>query len=164
MHRRKFLTATAGLATAALASPALSMGRGKTIVDLAVATPQLSTLVAAVTAAGLADALSGPGTLTVFAPTNDAFEKLPAGTVETLLMPENKDKLTEILTYHVSGSYYPASALLGQRGRVPTLQGDYLHVNATGGSVMIDGNSTVTAPDIMASNGVVHLIDTVLLP
>lgn len=164
MHRRQFLTATAGLAAAAIASPALAMGRGKTIVELAVGTPELSTLVAAVTAAGLADALSAPGTLTVFAPTNDAFAKLPAGTVDSLLLPENKDKLTAILTYHVSGSYYPASSLLGQKGRVPTLQGDFLHVDATGGAVKIDGNATVTVPDIMASNGVVHLIDSVLLP
>lgn len=165
MHRRQFLTATAGLAaTAALATPALAMGRGKTIVDLAVATPELSTLVAAVTAAGLVDALAADGNLTVFAPTNDAFAKLPAGTVDSLLLPENKDQLTAVLTYHVSGSYYPASALLGQRGRVPTLQGGFLHVDATAGAVKIDSNATVTAPDVLASNGVVHLIDNVLLP
>lgn len=168
MDRRQFLTATAGIATAgmaaSLAAPSIALGRGKNIVELAVATPQLSTLVAAVQAAGLVDALSAPGTMTVFAPTDDAFARLPAGTVERLLMPDNKDKLTAVLTYHVSGSYYPARALLGQRGRVPTLQGGFLGVDATGDSVKINRSAMVTAPDIMASNGVVHLIDNVLLP
>lgn len=163
MDRRRFLTVSAGLAAGAMmTTPARAVTGRKTITELAVATPALSTLVAAVTAAGLADALAAPGAMTVFAPTNDAFDRLPAGTVEALL--NDIPALTKILTYHVSGSYYPAGALLGQRGRVPTLEGSYLHVDATGSGVVINGSSTVTAADVFASNGVVHLVDNVLLP
>ncbi len=166
MDRRQFLTrSTLGFAAIATAGTTLSAlparAANRTIVDIAAATPDLSTLVTAVQAAGLADALSAPGNITVFAPTNAAFAALPPGTLDSLLA--DKDALTQVLTYHVSGSYYPASALLGQRGRVPTLQGGFISVNATNG-VVLNHTSNVTTPDVMASNGVVHVIDTVLLP
>lgn len=166
MDRRKFLTTgTLGLAATAAVStlPATPLrAQSGNIVEIAAATPQLSTLVAAVTAAGLVDTLSGPGPFTVFAPTDDAFAALPAGTVEGLL--NDIPALTNILTYHVSGALYPASALVGQRGRVPTVQGEFLSINGTGGGVVVNRNTNVTTPDVMATNGVVHLIDRVLLP
>jgi uncharacterized surface protein with fasciclin (FAS1) repeats len=164
MDRRQFITRSAALAAAplALATPSLAVTGSSTIVELAVATPDLSTLVAAVQAAGLVDTLSSPGNFTVFAPTNAAFDALPPGTVDALL--NDIPALTNILTYHVSGSYYPAEALLGQRGRVPTVQGGFLQVDARGSGVHINGNTSVTAPNIFASNGVVHIIDSVLLP
>jgi len=166
MDRRKFLTTSAlGLAGAAAVTtvPALpARAQSGTIVDLAAATPELSTLVTAVTAAGLVDALSAPGNITVFAPTNDAFAALPAGALDSLLA--DTGALTNVLTYHVSGDYYPASALIGQRGRVPTLQGDFIRVDARGAGVHLNGSTSVTTPDVMASNGVVHIIDGVLLP
>lgn len=165
MDRRNFLTASAlglvGTATFGLA-PARAVTGSATIVELAAATPDLSTLVTAVQAAGLVDALSAPGALTVFAPTNAAFAALPAGVLDGLLA--DTDALTEVLTYHVSGSYYPAEALLGQRGRVPTLQGSFIDVDATGGGVHLNRRTRVTTPDVFASNGVVHIIDRVLLP
>lgn len=164
MDRRQFLTATAALATAPLAMtvPARAVTGSSNIVELAVATPQLSTLVAAVTAAGLVDTLASRGNFTVFAPTDDAFAALPAGTVEGLL--NDIPALTNILTYHVSADYYPASALLGQRGTVNTVQGDTILVDARGAGVHLNRSISVTAPDNFASNGVVHLIDSVLLP
>lgn len=165
MNRRQFLTtSTLGLAATAGfgLSPAAAVTGRQSIVELAAATPDLSTLVTAVQAAGLVDALSAPGSLTVFAPTNAAFAALPPGTLEGLLA--DTDALTDILTYHVSSSYYPAEALLGQRGRVPTLQGGFIRVDATGGGVHLNRNTRVTTPDVFASNGVVHIIDRVLLP
>ena len=163
MDRRTFLTATAALATApfALSAPALARTGSSTIVELAAATPDLSTLVTAVQAAGLVDTLSGPGNFTVFAPTNAAFAALPHGTLDALL--NDIPALTNILTYHVSADYYPAEALIGQRGRIPTVQGGFLRLDARGAGVHING-ATVTAPDVFASNGVVHVIDRVLLP
>jgi uncharacterized surface protein with fasciclin (FAS1) repeats len=166
MDRRKFLTtSTLGLAATAAATtlPAMpARASGNTIVDLAVATPSLSTLVTAVTAAGLVEALSAPGFKTVFAPTNEAFAALPHGVLDGLLA--DIPALTNVLTYHVSGSYYPASGLIGQRGRVPTLQGGFISVDATGDGVHLNRNTRVITPDVMASNGVVHIIDRVLLP
>ncbi|WP_227285902.1 MULTISPECIES: fasciclin domain-containing protein [Paracoccaceae] len=168
MLRRQFLTTAPVALTAAAAGaalvPAVARAQSATIVDLAVATPDLSTLVTAVTEAGLAETLSGPGPFTVFAPTNDAFAALPAGTVESLLRPENRDQLVSILTYHVSPASYPAEAIVGQRGRIPTVQGDFLRADGTGGGVMLNNSVNVTTADIIASNGVVHLIDAVLLP
>jgi uncharacterized surface protein with fasciclin (FAS1) repeats len=163
MDRRKFLTATAAIATAplALSMPAIARTGSSSIVDLAVATPELSTLVTAVQAAGLVDTLAGPGNFTVFAPTNAAFAALPHGTLDALL--NDIPALTNILTYHVSADYYPAEALLGQRGRIPTVQGGFLRLDARGSGVQIN-NASVTAPDVFASNGVVHVIDRVLLP
>lgn len=164
MNRRRFLTTSAlGLAgTATMGLLPAAAQSGSTIVDLALATPDLSTLVTAVQAAGLVDALAAPGFKTVFAPTNAAFAALPHGVLDGLLA--DPSALTNVLTYHVSGSYYPASALLGQRGRVPTLQGGFVNVDATGGGVHLNGNTRVTTADVMASNGVIHIIDRVLLP
>ena len=132
------------------------------IVDTAVAAGDFSTLAAALDAAGLVDTLKGEGPFTVFAPTDAAFEKLPAGTLEDLLKPENKDQLTAILTYHVTGGSVPSSDLSdGQM--IETLEGSELPVSISGSTVMV-GDATVTAADVEASNGVIHVIDTVLLP
>lgn len=164
MNRRDFFAATAGAAAATFATPTLLSAQSANIVELAVATPSLSTLVSAVQAAGLVDTLSGPGSFTVFAPTNAAFDALPHGVLDNLLRPENVDQLRAVLTYHVSGAYYPASAIVGQRGRIPTVQGGYIHANGRGGGVHLNGTTAVTTADVMASNGVVHIIDGVLLP
>ena len=126
MDRRKFLTATAAFATAplALSAPAIARTGSSTIVELAAATPDLSTLVTAVQAAGLVDTLSGPGNFTVFAPTNAAFAALPAGTLDALLA--DIPALTDILTYHVSADYLPRRGPAWvSAGRVPTVQGDF---------------------------------------
>jgi uncharacterized surface protein with fasciclin (FAS1) repeats len=162
MNRRQFFSATAGAAAASLATPAILSAQSATIVDLAVATPELSTLVTAVQAAGLVDTLSGPGNFTVFAPTNRAFEHLPHGILQGLL--HDIPALTNVLTYHVSAAYYPASAIIGQRGRIPTVQGGYISANGQGHGVVLNHSATVTTADVMASNGVVHIIDAVLLP
>lgn len=133
-----------------------------TVVDIAVNSPDHTTLVAAVQAAGLAETLSGDGPFTVFAPTNAAFEALPAGTVEGLLKPESKDALTGILTFHVvAGNVMSGDLSDGQE--VTTLNGKTLTVSIKDGKVMI-GGATVVAADLAGTNGVVHVIDTVLLP
>jgi uncharacterized surface protein with fasciclin (FAS1) repeats len=132
-----------------------------TIVEVAQSNADFSTLVAAVTAAGLGDALSGEGPLTVFAPTNAAFEALPEGLLEKLLLPENKEILTKILTYHVVGAKVMAADVAA--GDVTTLEGSTFAVTTDGG-VKINGTSTVTATDIAASNGVIHVIDAVIVP
>lgn len=132
------------------------------IVDLAVSTEFLSTLVAAVKAGELVDVLKGDGPFTVFAPTNVAFAKLPAGTVENLLKPENKAQLVAVLTYHVvPGKVMSKDLKNGQKAK--TVQGSEVTVTLKDGKAMIN-NATVTAADIEASNGVVHVIDTVILP
>jgi uncharacterized surface protein with fasciclin (FAS1) repeats len=138
----------------------MSMPECQGIVDIAVGNPDFSTLVAAVTAAGLVDALSGDGPLTVFAPTNDAFAALPEGTVETLLLPENIDALTGILTYHVVAAEVLSTDLVN--GDVETLNGASVTVNLDDGVKINDSN--VIIPDIIACNGVIHVIDAVLLP
>ncbi len=131
------------------------------IVAVAAGNDDFSTLVAAVKAAGLVETLQGDGPFTVFAPTNAAFAKLPAGTVENLLKPENKAKLVAILTYHVvSGKVMAADV---KPGAVKTVEGSSAMLKAADGKVMIDG-ATVTATDIAASNGVIHVIDTVIMP
>lgn len=133
-----------------------------TIVELAQATDSLSTLVTAVVAADLVETLSGEGPFTVFAPTNDAFAALPDGTLESLLEPENVDDLTNILTYHVvAGEAFSTDLSDGQE--ITTVQGDVLTVSIEDGNVMINDAMVVTA-DVEASNGVVHVIDAVLLP
>jgi len=132
------------------------------IVDVAIGSPDHTTLVAAVTAAGLVETLKGAGPFTVFAPTNAAFAALPAGTVDGLLKPESKDALTKILTYHVvAGAVKAADLKDGQK--VKTLQGEELTVSIKDGKVMING-ANVTAADLTGSNGVVHVIDAVLMP
>ncbi|MGG7644758.1 fasciclin domain-containing protein [Rhodovulum sp. YNF3179] len=162
MNRRTLLTTAAAVATAGLVSACAPMASEPDIVDIAASNDQFSTLVAAVSAAGLVDTLKGDGPFTVFAPTNAAFEALPDGTVETLLKPENKDQLVSILTYHVVPGAVTSDQLAGQELRVDTVQGQAVHVDGTDG-VMVD-DATVTQADIMASNGVIHVIDTVLLP
>jgi uncharacterized surface protein with fasciclin (FAS1) repeats len=132
----------------------------KNIVETAVSAGSFTTLVAAVQAAGLVDALSGEGPFTVFAPTDEAFAKLPEGTVEALLA--DKEKLTAILTYHVVSGAVMASDVVGMTA-APTLQGQSLSISAGSEGVMID-DAKVTATDIEASNGVIHVIDTVLIP
>lgn len=132
-----------------------------TIVDIAVGSPDHTTLVAAVTAAGLVETLSGAGPFTVFAPTNAAFAALPAGTVETLLKPENKAQLVAILTYHVVPAKVMAADVTS--GSVPTVNGKSATINVAGGKVTIDG-ANVVATDLVGSNGVVHVIDQVILP
>lgn len=134
----------------------------KDIVDTAAGAGQFGTLVAAVKAAGLVDTLKGEGPFTVFAPTDDAFAKLPEGTVESLLKPENKEKLVAILTYHVIPGKVMSSDIAGKKTDVKTVQGSKLSVNATEG-VMVD-NAKVTKADIPATNGVIHVIDTVVMP
>ncbi|MDX5337401.1 MAG: fasciclin domain-containing protein [Cyclobacteriaceae bacterium] len=132
------------------------------IVDLAVSTEFLSTLVAAVKAGDLVDVLKGDGPFTVFAPTNEAFAKLPAGTVENLLKPENKAQLVAVLTYHVvPGKVMSSSLKDGMKAK--TVQGQEVTISLKNGKAMVN-NATVTAADIEASNGVVHVIDTVILP
>lgn len=134
----------------------------KTVVDIAVGSPDHTTLVAAVTAAGLVETLSGTGPFTIFAPTNAAFAALPAGTVDNLLKPENKEMLTGILTYHVvAGNVMAADLSDGQI--VKTLNGQDLKVSIKDGKVMING-ANVTAADLAGSNGVIHVLDAVLMP
>ena len=130
------------------------------IVAVAQGNPEFSTLVAAVTAAGLGDALSGAGPFTVFAPTNAAFEALPAGLLEKLLLPENKEVLTKILTYHVVPAKVMAADVAA--GDVTTLEGSAFAITTEGG-VKVNA-SNVTATDVAASNGVIHVIDAVLVP
>jgi len=135
----------------------------KDIVDTAVAA-KFNTLVAAVKAADLVDTLKGDGPFTVFAPTDEAFAKLPKGTVEELLKPENKDKLKAILTYHVVSGKVMAAAVVTLDGKnVKTVQGSPVAIKVDGGTVMV-GKATVTKTDIQTRNGVIHVIDTVLLP
>lgn len=146
----------------------------KNIVQNAVNSKDHTTLVAAVKAAGLVDTLSGKGPFTVFAPTNAAFAKLPAGTVDTLLKPENKAKLTSVLTYHVVPGRYVAShiaAMAAKHGGTATLktaQGEKLMFRKSGGAWWVidakGGKSRITIADVMQSNGVIHVVDTVLMP
>ena len=132
------------------------------IVDTAVAAGSFNTLVAAVTAAGLVDTLKGAGPFTVFAPSDDAFAKLPAGTVDDLVKPENKEKLTQILLLHVLSGKVMAADVSGKTMSPASVQGEALDVDGTDG-VTING-AKVTTADIACSNGVIHVIDTVILP
>jgi len=158
MLRRYVFAAVAALPLAFGAMAA----KAADIVDTAVSAGQFETLVTAVQAAGLVETLKGEGPFTVFAPTDEAFAKLPAGTVENLLKPENKDQLVAILTYHVVPGKIMSSDIAGKKAMVETVQGSELSVDATDG-VMVD-SATVTSADIEASNGVIHVIDTVVLP
>lgn len=133
-----------------------------TIVETAAGNADFSTLVAALKAAGLVDVLSGEGPFTVFAPTNAAFAKLPAGTVESLLAPENKQKLVDILTYHVvPGAVYAKDVV--ELSEATTVQGGTVDISTSAAGVMVD-NANVVTTDIKASNGVIHVIDSVILP
>jgi uncharacterized surface protein with fasciclin (FAS1) repeats len=180
-------TFLAALAVAALAIPSLNahaqqdptvggatMYPSKTIVENAVNSPINKTLVAAVKAGGLVDTLNSPGPFTVFAPTDDAFAKLPAGTVETLVKPENKDTLDKILTYHVVAGKISARQLEGMikkgggKASLKTVQGEDLTATMSGGKIMLTdakgGMAIITTADVFQSNGVIHVIDTVLMP
>jgi uncharacterized surface protein with fasciclin (FAS1) repeats len=151
-----------------------AMPADKNIVENAVNSADHTTLVAAVQAAGLVETLSGPGPFTVFAPTNAAFEKLPAGTVETLVKPENKEQLTKILTCHVVAASVMSDALVkmiqddGGTHDVETVGGCMLKASIEGDKVVLTdengGKATVTIADVRQSNGVIHVIDTVILP
>jgi len=160
--------ALANIAVAAAAAVALTIGAvsaraaEKDIVDTAVAAGQFSTLAAALGAAGLVDTLKGEGPFTVFAPTDDAFAKLPAGTVENLLKPENKDQLTAILTYHVVAGKVMAADVV-KLSDAETVNGKKVKISVEGDTVMVNDAKVVTA-DVAASNGVIHVIDTVILP
>ena len=168
MQRRNIIKLLGGVSLAlALGACAQTQSGGDDIVDIAAGNPDFSTLVAAVQAAGLVDTLKGPGPFTVFAPTNAAFDALPAGTVENLLLPENKDQLVSILTYHVLPGQVTAADVLGTRQTVATVQGGTVHVDGKAGKVGTGvkvNDANVTSADIFASNGVIHVIDKVLLP
>jgi uncharacterized surface protein with fasciclin (FAS1) repeats len=172
------LTGTALVANHhAMANPMVGgaeMFPAKTIAENASAAPNLTTLVAAVSAAGLVETLASPGPFTVFAPTNDAFAKLPAGTVETLVKPENKGTLTSILTYHVVAGKLTSKDIVkaikagGGAATLDTVAGGKLSAKLVGKDVIVTdangGMSKVTQVDVLQSNGVVHVIDSVLLP
>lgn len=157
MHFLKF--AAAGLVALALFMP---VAKAADIVDTAVSAGNFKTLVAAVKAAGLVDTLRGKGPFTVFAPTDDAFAKLPAGTVDTLIKPENKAKLVAILTYHVVPGKVMSAEVVGKKAMVKTVEGSEISVDGTNGVTI--NNAKVIKADIETSNGVIHVIDTVLTP
>ena len=156
------LAAVAATVICIAAGSSSAYAADKDIVDTAVAAGQFKTLAAALTAAGLVDTLKGPGPFTVFAPTDAAFAKLPAGTVDTLLKPESKAKLTAILTYHVVAGKVMAADVVKLK-EAKTVNGAMVAVKVDGGNVMIN-NAKITTVDVEASNGVIHAIDTVLLP
>jgi uncharacterized surface protein with fasciclin (FAS1) repeats len=165
----RIVTALMGLALAftigfngVSANHRASVAKSADIVDTAVSAGQFNTLVAAVKAAGLVETLKGPGPFTVFAPTDEAFAKLPKGTVEMLLKPENKDKLVKILTYHVVSGKVMAEDVVKLK-TAKTVQGSLLNIKVKGSNVMVD-NARVVKTDIGTSNGVIHVIDTVIMP
>lgn len=163
MNRRTSLrTFALAASAAALAACTPMAGNELDIVDIAAANPDFSTLVAAVQAAGLEKTLRSPGPFTVFAPTNAAFAALPAGTLESLLRPENRDQLAAILTYHVAPGVARSGDLAGKLLDVTTAQGGSVRVDGRHG-VTVNG-ANVTTADIGAANGVIHVIDRVLLP
>jgi len=161
MLRRTYLALTAATLLSATAAPALADNHSMDIVDTAVNAEGFETLVAAVEAAGLVETLKGEGPFTVFAPTDEAFAALPEGTVEDLLLPENKDQLTAILTYHVVPGKVMSTDLTNNM-MATTVQGGDLTIMTEGG-VTVNG-ATVTTADIETSNGVIHVIDTVIIP
>lgn len=158
MIRKTLLAATAALA---LAVPAYAGGHSKDIVDTATEAGSFGTLLAAATAAGLVDTLKSEGPFTVFAPTDDAFAALPEGTVESLLLPENKDQLISILTYHVVAGKVMSTDLTDDM-MADTVQGSQITIDLDNG-VMVNDATVVTA-DIETSNGVIHVIDKVIMP
>lgn len=153
---------SAAPAASEMASESPSMDEPGTIVDVAASNPDFETLVAAVTAAGLVETLSGEGPFTVFAPTDEAFDALPAGLLDALLLPENKDALTSILTYHVVSGEVMSTDV--KPGDVTTVEGEAIVVTTPDGKVVLNDTATVTAVDVDASNGVIHVIDGVLVP
>jgi uncharacterized surface protein with fasciclin (FAS1) repeats len=163
---RSLRAGVAGLSLSLLASTSAFAGSSpvptKDIVDTAVAAGSFKTLTTALNAAGLVETLKGKGPFTVFAPTDAAFAKLPAGTVESLLKPENKQKLTSILTYHVVAGNVKAADVVKLKG-AKTLNGQSVTIKTLGGKVFING-ATVVKADIATTNGTIHVIDTVLMP
>jgi uncharacterized surface protein with fasciclin (FAS1) repeats len=158
---KKSVLIVATIAALTMITNTLTASAEKTIVGVAASAGQFNTLVAAVKAAGLVDTLNGKGPFTVFAPTDEAFAKLPAGAVEDLLKPENKEKLTAILTYHVlSGKIMAADV---KTSSAKTVNGKDVVIKVTDGKVTI-GAANVMKTDILATNGVIHVIDTVLIP
>ncbi len=167
IQRRWGLAAAAAAALMLFtATPAVAQSsngtHGSDIVETAAAAGSFKTLVAAVQAAGLVETLKGSGPFTVFAPTDEAFAKLPAGTVEELLKPENRDRLRAILTYHVVPGRVPAAKVAGMRS-ASTVQGQSLDIRVRDGVPMVD-NARILKTDIIASNGIIHVIDSVVLP
>ena len=158
----KRLACLSGFALAFALTPSLVRAETRDIVDTAVAAGSFSTLAKALEAADLVDTLKGPGPFTVFAPTDEAFAKLPAGTLEDLLKPENKAKLASILTYHVVPGRVTAADVV-KLDSAKTVNGAKAKVRTSGGGVMID-NANVVKTDIVASNGIIHVIDSVILP
>ncbi|QBF30433.1 fasciclin domain-containing protein [Thalassococcus sp. S3] len=167
MERRTVLTLMGASAAAMALTACAQQEEGNDIVDIAAGSPDFSTLVAAIQAAGLEETLRGPGPFTVFAPVNSAFDALPAGTLESLLLPENRDQLANILTYHVVPGAITSDQILGQRLQVATVQGQSVDVNGIvgkfGSGVRVNDANVISA-DIIATNGVIHAIDQVLLP
>ncbi len=159
MIRRTFLALTASVAL--FSAPAFAGGHEKDIVDTAVGAGSFNTLVAAVTAAGLVETLKGEGPFTVFAPTDAAFAALPAGTVEDLLKPENKDKLVAILTYHVVPGKVMSTDLT-EGMKAASVQGGELTITLEGGAKV--NGAVISTADVAATNGVIHVIDSVILP
>ena len=156
---RNLLAATAIAVSGFIAT---SQAFASDIVDTAIKAGDFKTLVAALEAAGLVDTLKGAGPFTVFAPTDGAFAKLPAGTLDDLLKPENKDKLVAILTYHVVAGKVMAADVAGKETMAKSVEGSEIKVNGMNG-VMVDEAKVVT-PDIVADNGVIHVIDAVIMP
>jgi uncharacterized surface protein with fasciclin (FAS1) repeats len=157
------IAALAALALGGAAVQAASAGAANLdIVDTAVSAGSFKTLARALEAAGLVDTLKGKGPFTVFAPTDEAFAKLPAGTLDELLKPENKQKLQRILTYHVVAGSVPSSEVVKMQS-AKAVSGDTIAIRTSGNGVMVD-NARVVTPDIAASNGVIHVIDAVILP
>jgi uncharacterized surface protein with fasciclin (FAS1) repeats len=152
-----------GAASAPTAAEAASPVASQSVADVVMADPQFSTLAKAVTAAGIGDALKSGTAVTLFAPTDAAFAKLPAGKLDELLQPANKAQLQALLGYHVVTGYAPAQAFAGKRGSLTASAGGTLVADGTAGSVKVN-DATVTKADIKAANGVVHAIDTVLMP
>ena len=167
MNRRSALKATLAAGALAALTACAPAQQGSDIVDIAASNGNFNTLVAAVQAAGLEDTLRSPGPFTVFAPTDAAFAALPAGTVESLLLPENKEQLVSILTYHVLPGAVQSGDVLGSVTNVATVQGQTVRVDGTGGkfaAAVRVNDANVTTADILATNGVIHVIDKVLLP
>jgi uncharacterized surface protein with fasciclin (FAS1) repeats len=166
MRAREILVSAAAIAAFGIATPAFAQSYGQEarpdIVEIAASAGSFNTLVAAVKAAGLVETLQGDGPFTVFAPTDEAFAKLPEGTVESLLKPENREQLRAVLTYHVVPGKVMASDVVALRSAT-TVQGQDLTVSIDNGTPMID-NARIIQTDIAASNGVIHVIDSVVLP
>jgi len=157
---KRLFTVSAFVLTLGLSA---ASARAADIVETAMDAGDFNTLVAALKAADLVEVLQSPGPFTVFAPTDEAFAKLPAGTVENLLKPENRETLVAILTYHVVPGRVMSDQVAGQKVSVATAEGSEVHVNGSSGDVYVN-DAHVVAADIVADNGVIHVIDTVIMP